>query len=88
MRNFLLPPCLLPLPPPLLPSSRSCRADVLDPALLRPGRFDRRVSVERPDRVGREQILGVHLQRRGLPLAPDVDTPALAAMTTGVCVCV
>jgi ATP-dependent Zn protease len=35
------------------------RADVLDPALLRPGRFDRRVPVERPDRIGREQILGV-----------------------------
>ncbi len=59
------------------------RPDVLDPALLRPGRFDRRVSVERPDRVGREQILRVHLQRRGLPLADDVCVSWLAATTTG-----
>ncbi|KAG1677023.1 hypothetical protein FOA52_001192 [Chlamydomonas sp. UWO 241] len=59
------------------------RADVLDSALLRPGRFDRRVSVERPDRLGREQILGVHMKRRGLPLDSDVDTGDLASMTTG-----
>ena len=59
------------------------RPDVLDPALLRPGRFDRRVPVERPDRVGREQILAVHLQRKGLPLAPGVTAAGLAAMTTG-----
>ncbi|KAG2446832.1 hypothetical protein HYH02_008392 [Chlamydomonas schloesseri] len=59
------------------------RPDVLDPALLRPGRFDRRVAVERPDKVGREQILRVHLQRRGLPLADDVSVGALAALTTG-----
>lgn len=59
------------------------RPDVLDPALLRPGRFDRRVSVERPDRVGREQILRVHLQRRGLPLSDDVCVSWLAATTTG-----
>ena len=44
------------------------RADVLDPALLRPGRFDRRVAVQRPDRVGRDKILKVHT--RGVPLAP------------------
>ncbi|KAG2484671.1 hypothetical protein HYH03_016558 [Edaphochlamys debaryana] len=59
------------------------RPDVLDPALLRPGRFDRRVAVERPDKIGREQILRVHLQRRGLPLADDVSVPDLAALTTG-----
>ncbi|GBF89670.1 ATP-dependent zinc metalloprotease FTSH, chloroplastic-like [Raphidocelis subcapitata] len=59
------------------------RPDVLDAALLRPGRFDRRVPVERPDRVGREQILRVHLQRRGLPLAPDVTPAGLAGATTG-----
>ncbi|KAI8474959.1 MAG: hypothetical protein J3K34DRAFT_489397 [Monoraphidium minutum] len=59
------------------------RPDVLDAALLRPGRFDRRVPVERPDRVGREQILKVHLQRRGLPLAPEVTPSSIAAGTTG-----
>ena len=59
------------------------RADVLDAALLRPGRFDRRVAVERPDRLGREQILRVHLGRRGLPLAPDVDVSEVASATTG-----
>lgn len=59
------------------------RPDVLDAALLRPGRFDRRVMVERPDRLGREQILGVHIKRRALPLSSDVSAPELAAMTTG-----
>jgi len=59
------------------------RPDVLDPALLRPGRFDRRVSVERPDRVGREQILRSHIERRALPLARDVSPSKLAAGTTG-----
>ncbi|GLC33743.1 hypothetical protein PLESTM_000106500 [Pleodorina starrii] len=59
------------------------RPDVLDPALLRPGRFDRRVAVERPDKIGREQILRVHLSRRGLPLADDVSVSSLAATTTG-----
>ncbi|GIM12948.1 hypothetical protein Vretimale_16132, partial [Volvox reticuliferus] len=59
------------------------RPDVLDPALLRPGRFDRRVAVERPDKVGREQILRVHLSRRGLPLSDDVSVSSLAALTTG-----
>ena len=44
------------------------RADVLDPALLRPGRFDRRVAVDRPDKIGRQQILDVHVQGQGLPL--------------------
>ncbi|NED91482.1 AAA family ATPase, partial [Streptomyces sp. SID11233] len=47
------------------------RADVLDPALTRPGRFDRTVVVSPPDREGREAILRIHT--RGIPLAPDVD---------------
>jgi cell division protease FtsH len=58
------------------------RADVLDPALLRPGRFDRRVTVLPPDRVGRAQILKVHT--RGVPLAPDVDLAEIAAQTPGL----
>jgi len=57
------------------------RADVLDPALLRPGRFDRRVMVQAPDRAGRIAILGIHT--RGVPLAPDVDLESLAAQTPG-----
>src|ERR687888_385328 len=58
------------------------RPDVLDPALLRPGRFDRRVVVQRPDRVGREAILRVHT--RGVPLAKDVDLADIAAATPGL----
>ncbi len=58
------------------------RPDVLDPALLRPGRFDRRVTVSPPDRVGREAILRVHT--RGVPLGPDVDLSRLAASTPGM----
>jgi cell division protease FtsH len=58
------------------------RADVLDSALLRPGRFDRRVPVQPPDKEGREQILRVHT--RGVPLAPDVDLAALAATSAGM----
>jgi cell division protease FtsH len=58
------------------------RPDVLDPALLRPGRFDRRVVVPRPDRHGREEILKVHT--RGVPLAPDVDLGEIAAATPGL----
>ncbi len=58
------------------------RADVLDPALLRPGRFDRRVTVQPPDRVGRAAILRVHT--RGVPLAPGVDLNAIAAETPGL----
>ena len=58
------------------------RADVLDPALLRPGRFDRRVSVQAPDKDGRAKILRVHT--RGIPLAPDVDLDGLAATTVGM----
>ena len=58
------------------------RPEVLDPALLRPGRFDRRVSVSPPDRAGREAILLVHT--RGVPLAPDVDLGRIAATTPGM----
>ncbi len=58
------------------------RPEVLDPALLRPGRFDRRVVVSPPDRSGREAILRVHT--RSVPLAPDVDLGAIAASTPGM----
>ena len=58
------------------------RPDVLDSALLRPGRFDRRVAVQPPDRAGREEILRVHT--RGKPLAPDVDLGRIAATTPGM----
>jgi cell division protease FtsH len=58
------------------------RADVLDPALLRPGRFDRRVTVQPPDRAGRAAILAVHT--RGVPLAPGTDLNAIAAETPGL----
>jgi cell division protease FtsH len=58
------------------------RPDVLDQALLRPGRFDRRVAVQPPDRAGREAILRVHA--RGVPLAPDVDLGRIAATTPGM----
>ncbi len=57
------------------------RPDVLDPALLRPGRFDRRVVVPRPDVKGREGILQVHLRK--VPVAPDVDIGVLARATPG-----
>ena len=58
------------------------RPDVLDQALLRPGRFDRRITVQPPDRDGRRQILEVHT--RGVPLASDVDLGAIAASTPGM----
>ena len=58
------------------------RPDVLDPALTRPGRFDRQVVVDRPDRAGREAILIVH--SRGMPLAQDVDLRILARSTPGM----
>src|SRR5215510_5831908 len=58
------------------------RPDVLDQALLRPGRFDRRVAVQPPDRTGREAILRVHT--RGVPLDPDVDLARIAATTPGM----
>ena len=57
------------------------RPDVLDPALLRPGRFDRRVVVDRPDVRGREEVLGVHAKK--VPLAEDVDLRVLARGTPG-----
>lgn len=57
------------------------RPDILDPALLRPGRFDRRVVLDRPDMNGRKAILEVHV--RGKPLAPDVDLMNLARQTPG-----
>ena len=57
------------------------RADVLDPALLRPGRFDRQIVVDRPDLLGRIAILGVHT--RGKPMGSDVDLEVLARRTPG-----
>lgn len=57
------------------------RPDILDPALLRPGRFDRRVVLDRPDVRGREAILRVHV--KGKPLAPDIDLGVLAKSTPG-----
>ncbi len=57
------------------------RPDVLDPALLRPGRFDRQVVVSNPDVLGREQIIKVHM--RNVPLAPDVDPRIIARGTPG-----
>ncbi|KAJ7549807.1 hypothetical protein O6H91_07G070500 [Diphasiastrum complanatum] len=59
------------------------RADVLDPALRRPGRFDRIVMVEPPDRRGREEILRVHTVKKELPLASNVDLSLVAAATSG-----
>jgi cell division protease FtsH len=59
------------------------RPDVLDPALLRPGRFDRRIVVSRPDVRGREGILAVHTKK--IPLAEDVDIKVLARGTSGFC---
>jgi cell division protease FtsH len=58
------------------------RPEILDPALLRPGRFDRRVVVQPPDRAGREAILRVHT--RSVPLAPEVDLGAIASSTPGM----
>jgi cell division protease FtsH len=57
------------------------RPDILDPALLRPGRFDRQIVVDRPDRQGRKQILEVHT--RGKPLAESLDLDVLAGQTPG-----
>ena len=57
------------------------RPDILDPALLRPGRFDRRVILDRPDIRGREAILKVHI--KGKPIAPEVDLSVLAKITPG-----
>ncbi|MFJ3140896.1 ATP-dependent zinc metalloprotease FtsH [Streptomyces halstedii] len=57
------------------------RPDILDPALLRPGRFDRQIAVDRPDMLGRLEILKVH--QKGKPVAPDVDLNAVARRTPG-----
>jgi cell division protease FtsH len=57
------------------------RPDILDPALLRPGRFDRQVVLDRPDRLGREQILEIHV--KGKPLASDVDLAVIAKQIPG-----
>ncbi|MCG6908244.1 MAG: ATP-dependent zinc metalloprotease FtsH [Desulfobacteraceae bacterium] len=58
------------------------RPEILDPALLRPGRFDRQVLVDRPDKLGREAILRIHL--RGIKAEPELDVEKLAAMTPGM----
>jgi cell division protease FtsH len=63
--------------------SATNRPDVLDPALLRPGRFDRRIVVSRPDVRGREGILSVHTRK--IPLSDDVDIHVLARGTSGFC---
>ena len=63
--------------------SATNRPDVLDPALLRPGRFDRTIVVNRPDVKGREGILGVHTRK--IPLADDVDIHVLARGSSGFC---
>eukprot|EP00884_Botryococcus_braunii_P002352 jgi/Botrbrau1/12117/Bobra.0186s0035.1 len=68
---------------PVICIAATNRPDVLDSALLRPGRFDRRVAVERPDRQGRQEILRVHIERRNLPLSEGVSIEDIAAMTTG-----
>ena len=59
------------------------RADTLDAALRRPGRFDRTISVDRPDKQGRREILAVHTGRRALPLAEDAGLDIIAQMTAG-----
>jgi len=61
--------------------SATNRPEILDPALLRAGRFDRQVLVDRPDKKGRVQILNVHIKK--IRLAPDVDLEKVAALTTG-----
>lgn len=58
------------------------RPEILDPALLRPGRFDRQVLVDRPDKTGREAILKVHIKK--IKTGPDVDPIKIAAMTAGM----
>ncbi|WP_155648932.1 AAA family ATPase, partial [Burkholderia stagnalis] len=57
------------------------RPEILDPALLRPGRFDRHIAIDRPDQIGRKQILGVHVKR--VKLAAGVDLTELASRTPG-----
>merc|ERR1712071_110518 len=67
--------------PGIITIAATNRVDVLDNALLRPGRFDRKVTVDLPDYKGRARILGVHA--RGKPLEPDVDLEAIARRTPG-----
>jgi len=67
--------------PGIITIAATNRVDILDQALLRPGRFDRKVTVDLPDFKGRERILGVH--SRGKPLEPDVDLEAIARRTPG-----
>merc|ERR1712176_817490 len=67
--------------PGIITIAATNRADVLDQALLRPGRFDRKITVDLPDYKGRAKILGVHA--RGKPLEPDVDLDAIARRTPG-----
>merc|ERR1719148_354932 len=67
--------------PGIITIAATNRADVLDQALLRPGRFDRKINVALPDFKGRARILGVH--SRGKPLEPDVDLEAIARRTPG-----
>merc|ERR1719491_361976 len=67
--------------PGIITIAATNRIDILDQALLRPGRFDRKVTVDLPDFIGRARILGVH--SRGKPLEPDVDLEAIARRTPG-----
>merc|ERR1719226_86163 len=67
--------------PGIITMAATNRVDVLDQALLRPGRFDRKITVDLPDFKGRARILGVHA--RGKPLEPDVDLDAIARRTPG-----
>merc|ERR1711976_969923 len=67
--------------PGIITIAATNRVDILDQALLRPGRFDRKVTVDLPDFQGRARILGVHA--RGKPLEPDVDLEAIARRTPG-----
>lgn len=59
------------------------RPDILDPALLRPGRFDKQITIDGPDAIGREEILKVHVRIQKMPLAPDVDLSKVAKITPG-----
>merc|ERR1719356_724825 len=67
--------------PGIIPIAATNRVDILDQALLRPGRFDRKITVDLPDYKGRTRILGVHA--RGKPLEPDVDLEAIGRRTPG-----
>jgi len=67
---------------PIIVLAATNRPEVLDPALLRPGRFDRQILVDKPDFEGRKEILNVHI--KGIKLAPDVDLDELARMTAGL----